>query len=59
MTNQGSIHLIGWVLFVISALAFITSSLRSGDTAGLIGGGLFLAGCLTFLIPYIRRDSEG
>ncbi len=59
MTNEGAINLIGWLIFVISALAFITSSLRSGDTAGLIGGALFLVACLIFLIPYFRRDSEG
>ena len=52
------INLIGWILFVFSAFAFITSSLKSGDTVGLIGAVLFLAGCLTFLIPYFRRDSE-
>ncbi len=56
--RNDTINLIGWIIFAASALAFITSSYRSGDTVGLIGAVLFLAGCLTFLIPYFRRDSE-
>ena len=51
-----NINLIGWILFVFSALAFIASSLKSGDTAGLVGGVLFLVACLLFLIPFYRRD---
>ncbi len=58
MTNGGAVNLIGWLIFVASALAFVTSSLRSGDTAGLIGGMLFLAGCLIFLMPIFRRAPE-
>ena len=53
------INLIGWILFVFSALAFITSSLKSGDTVGLVGAVLFLVACLVFLIPYFRHDLEG
>ncbi len=41
--RNGTINLIGWLVFVASVLALITSSLRSGDTAGLIGAVLFLA----------------
>jgi hypothetical protein len=48
-------EILGWVLFVLSALGFIISSLRLGDLAGLLGGVLFLAGCLVFLLPLIRR----
>jgi hypothetical protein len=28
----------GWILFTISALFFIASSLRNGDLGGLLGG---------------------
>jgi len=45
----------GWVLFIISALGFIWSSLKSGDIPSLIGGVFFLAACIVFLIPYMRR----
>ena len=43
MSGRGT-EILGWVLFVLSALGFILSSLRSGDLAGLLGGLLFLGG---------------
>jgi len=46
----------GWFLFIISALGFIWSSLKSGDIPGLIGGVFFLIACFVFLIPYVRRS---
>ncbi|HVO03118.1 MAG TPA: hypothetical protein VMT54_13010 [Candidatus Cybelea sp.] len=46
------VQILGWVMFIISALAFIASSIRSGDTLGLIGGVFFLVACIVFLIPY-------
>ena len=39
-----SVEILGWVLFVLSPLGFIVSSLRTGDLPGLAGGVLFLAG---------------
>jgi len=54
MTERG-INIVGWLLFVLSALAFIVSSLRSGDLPGLLGGVLFLLACIVFLIPLLRR----
>lgn len=57
MRNE-TINLIGWLLFVFSAFAFIASSYRSGDTVGLIGSILFLVGCMVFLIPFFRRDPK-
>ena len=58
MRNQ-TLNLIGWILFVFSAIAFISSSLRSGDMVGLVGAVLFLVACFVFLIPYVRGDPEG
>jgi len=49
--NQLRFQLLGWVLFVFSALFFITSSINAGDLVSLIGGLLFLAACFVFLIP--------
>ena len=46
------IQILGWVLFIISACAFIASSWRSGDMLGLIGGIFFLLACFIFLIPH-------
>lgn len=54
--NNNTINLVGWILFLVSSLAFVLSSLRSGDAAGLVGGLFFLFACLVFLIPFIRRD---
>jgi uncharacterized membrane protein len=42
----------GWLLFVISALFFMWSSLRTGDTIGLLGGAFFLLACMVFLASY-------
>jgi hypothetical protein len=43
----------GWILFTISALFFIASSLRNGDLVGLLGGLFFLLACVAFLASYI------
>ena len=51
--NQNRFQLLGWVLFVFSALFFISSSLRAGDLVSLIGGLLFLFACIVFLIPLV------
>ena len=50
-------HLLGWSLFVVSALLFIASSLRSGDLLGLGGGVFFLVACFAFLLPLLRGRS--
>ena len=42
----------GWLLFVISALFFIASSIRNGDMIGLLGGIFFLLACVVFLASY-------
>ena len=42
----------GWLLFVISALFFIASSIRNGDMIGLLGGVFFLLACAAFLASY-------
>ena len=52
------IQILGWVLFIVSACAFIASSLRSGDTLGLLGGIFFLLACFVFLIPFGMKDGS-
>jgi len=52
MSSQ-PIQLIGWLLFVFSAIGFIVSSVRLGDAAGIAGGVLFLAGCLVFIVSLL------
>ena len=45
----------GWILFTISALFFIVSSLRNGDIVGLSGGVFFLLACGAFLASYFGK----
>jgi hypothetical protein len=46
------LQILGWLLFIVSALGFLASSIRNGDTLGVIGGAFFLLACFVFLIPY-------
>jgi hypothetical protein len=48
----------GWILFTISALFFIASSLRNRDIVGLLGGGFFLLACAAFLASYLGTHRE-
>ncbi len=45
----------GWILFILSAVFFIASSLRSGDWPSLIGGTLFLIACFVFITPLLKQ----
>ncbi len=51
------IQIIGWLIFILSAFAFIASSWRSGDAFGLAGSLLFLLACLVFLVPYFLPEN--
>ena len=53
--KEHRINLAGWLLFIVSALFFIGTSLRAGDTLGLLGALFFLVACFVFLIPYALR----
>ena len=48
----------GWILFTISALFFIVSSLRNGDIVGLLGGVFFLLACAAFLASYFGTHKD-
>ena len=45
----------GWILFLLCAVVYAVAGIRDGDL--LITGGsiLFLAACVLFLVPYLRR----
>jgi hypothetical protein len=51
--KRGGYDLWGWLLFVISALFFMASSIRAGDVVGLLGGIFFLIACGAFLASYV------
>jgi len=48
----------GWIIFIFSALFFMTSSIRAEDPISLIGGALFLLACLVFLVPLVAELGE-
>lgn len=48
-------NLWGWIFFIVSALFFIWTSLRSGDAIGFLGGLFFLIACFVFLVPLIAK----
>ncbi len=50
---QCCFQLSGWILFIISAMFFIATSIRAGDMLGLMGALFFLVACFVFLIPLI------
>ena len=53
--NLRTSQLIGWWLFLASALLFTLASWRAGDWISLGGSLLFLIACLLFLVPLIRN----
>ena len=57
MKEEQKYQLLGWVLFVLSAVFFIASSVRSGDMLGLAGALLFFVACFVFLVPFFRAKS--
>lgn len=52
------LELLGWLLFVASALFFIAASLRSGDVVGMFGGVFFLLACFVFLAAFRGRGKR-
>ena len=56
MRNE-TINLIGWFLFIASAVGFIIASW--GDFWAMVGSVFFLLACLVFLIPFYRGGDMG
>ena len=54
--NNKKINLIGWVLFIISAIGFLISSI--GNFWAMFGSLFFLIACLVFLIPFFRKEDK-
>lgn len=51
------LQLLGWILFVFSALFFISSSIRAGDTLSLIGGIFFFISCFIFIFTLLKDSN--
>ncbi len=58
-STKRTLELWGWGLFIVSAGFFMTSSFRSGDVMGFLGGLCFLVASILFLIPMLRRNGGG
>ena len=54
--EQKNINLIGWILFIISAIGFTISSI--GSFWAMFGSLFFLVACLIFLIPFFREEKD-
>jgi len=53
--SNNFINIIGWILFTISAFGFIIASVE--NFWSMFASLFFLAGCLVFLIPYIKKNN--
>ena len=51
-------HVAGWLLFILCAVLFIASSVKSGDTLALIGSVIFLIACIVFLVPLVKGHTK-
>ena len=51
--SHETLQIIGWLLFIGSALCFTVSTWQSGDVTGIMGSLLFLVACFVFLWPLV------
>ena len=54
--SNNTINLIGWTLFIFSAIGFIIASI--GSFWGMFGGVFFLVACLVLLVPFFRKNGD-
>ena len=54
--NIKTINIIGWVLFLISSIGFIMSSIE--NFWAMFGSLFFLVACIVFLIPFFRKQES-
>ena len=54
--SNNTINLIGWILFIISAIGFVISSI--GSFWAIFGRVLSPVACLVFLIPFFRKKRD-
>ena len=54
--SNNTINLIGWILFIISAIGFVISSI--GSFWPMFGSVFFPVACLVFLIHFFRKNRD-
>ena len=50
------INLLGWLLFIVSAIGFCIASI--GSFWSMFGSIFFLIACLVFLIPFFKKEDK-
>ncbi|MEM6423769.1 MAG: hypothetical protein AAF651_05280 [Cyanobacteria bacterium P01_C01_bin.73] len=56
LPSNKTFQLLGWGMFIMSALFFTASTLRARDVLGVLGSLWFLAACFVFLLPLLRES---
>ncbi|WP_440679097.1 cytochrome oxidase subunit III [Candidatus Pelagibacter sp. HIMB1517] len=51
--HNKKLQLLGWILFKLSAIAFLIGSV--GNTAATIGSALFLFACTFFILDLLKK----
>jgi len=51
-------HMAGWVLFLVCAFLFLYVAIRDSDLVLALASLVFLAGCIAFLIPLLKKDRK-
>ncbi len=54
--SKNTINLIGWILFIISAIGSVIFSF--GNFSAMFGSVFFLFACLVFLITFFRKNRD-
>ncbi|MBS7525344.1 hypothetical protein KHM83_01490 [Fusibacter paucivorans] len=47
---------IGWLLFLGCSICYMWSSYQNRDVISMIGGILFFAACLLFMMPLMKKE---
>ena len=53
--SSGRFQLYGWSLFIVCAFFFIAAGIIARSPLTIVASVIFLAGCILFLIPLIRK----
>ena len=55
MKNR-NINLLGWILFIVTAIGFTISSID--NFWAMFGSLFFLVACIVFLIPFFKKEKN-
>jgi TRAP-type C4-dicarboxylate transport system permease large subunit len=55
MRSKENQQLVGWCLFILSAIFYIASSTKAKDMLGFLGGLFFLFACIVFVKDHLTH----